>query len=354
MMGFKFLDFPEHISCALQSSLSDTLSSDFWSTGPKTSSLEERFSDIYNLSAVATSSGGTALHLIQLLYPNIKKIAVQSNTYFASILPWLDSSCEILLLGSSHNLLMPDLNRVKEIIPHNPDALILTHIGGYPNPDIASIADLCSKHNILLIEDCAHAPLVTIDNRKVGTFGDASILSFYPTKPIPAGEGGLLLLKDLSLACEAKRLRNYGKYQSDNTIYHKLPASVNCRMSDFTACIVNTLLDYYDELLSAKCHVASIYDKFFDSNSFLNQHYAASSQVTPSYYKYIAFVDSNDFCTSPVYDLPNQISSILDMNNYPYTFLGSSRFTPHTCLPITFSMDSRDVEYVLSEYNLNL
>ena len=353
MMGFKFLDFPDHILCALQTSLLDTLSSDFWSTGPKTTFLEERFSDIYNLSAVSTSSGGTALHLIRLLFPNIKKIAVQSNTYFASILPWLDSSCEILLLGSSHNLLMPDLDRVKEIIPHNPDAIILTHIGGYPNPDIAAIADLCSRHNILLIEDCAHAPLVTIDNRKVGTFGDASILSFYPTKLIPAGEGGLLLLKDLSLAAEAKRLRNYGKYQSDNIIYHQLPASVNCRMNDFTASIVNTILDHYDQLLEHKHFIDSLYDRFFDSYSFLKQNYSSTNVVSPSYYKYIAFVDSAEVCTSPVYDLSNQISSILDSNNFPYTFIGNNHFTHHSCLPITFSMDVHDVNTVTASFDVN-
>lgn len=349
-MAFKLLDFPDHINSSLQSALNDTLSSGYWSTGPNTLSLEERFSGIYNLSSVATSSGGTALQLIKLLFPGIKKLAVQSNTYFASILPWLESSCDILLLGSSNSLLMPDLSRVEEIISHKPDAIIITHIGGYPNPDIASIAELCSKHNILLIEDCAHSPLVSIGNRMVGTFGDASILSFFPTKPIPAGEGGLLLLKDETLATEAKRLRNYGKYQSDNVILHRLPASVNCRMNDFTAAIVNTLLDYHEELMHQKRQIAKLYDQFFNSSSFLIKNYHSSASISPSYYKYIVFTSDSAFSTSPVYDISNQICSILDNNNYPYIFFGESRFTPHICLPVTSSMVASDVDQVLESY----
>ena len=349
-MAFNLLEFPPHISKALQSSLSDTLSSGFWSTGPRTFSLEDRFSDIYNRSAISTSSGGTALQLIRYLYPGIKKLAVQSNTYFASILPWLDNSCDIILIGSSNGLLMPDLNSIKSIICEDPDALILTHIGGYPNPHIEEIAFLCRQHNILLIEDCAHSPLVSIGGKFVGTFGDASILSFFPTKPIPAGEGGLLLLKDSDLAIEAKRMRDYGKYKEDNIIYHKLPASINCRMNDFTATIVSTILDYYDELLEQKNCISSLYDNFFKSSSFLRANYTDTSNIAPSYYKYIAFVANTDICTSPVYDSPNQINSILDMNDYPYTFFGDSVFTPHSCLPITASMDPTDVQHVLSYY----
>ena len=134
-------------------------------------------------------------------------------------------------------------------------------------------------------------------------------------------------------------MRDYGKYKEDNIIYHKLPASVNCRMNDFTATIVNTILDYYDELLEQKNCISNLYDDFFKSSSFLRVNYTDTSNIAPSYYKYIAFVVNTDICTSPVYDSPNQINSILDMNDYPYTFFGDSVFTPHSCLPITASMD---------------
>ena len=74
--------------------------------------------------------------------------------------------------------LSPSLEYVKEACRFGVDAIILTHIGGYPIPEIKKIADFCQNNEILLIEDCAHSPLTKIDDKYVGSFGDASIFSF--------------------------------------------------------------------------------------------------------------------------------------------------------------------------------
>jgi len=175
-MGYKFLDFNKSINEQLEKSLVDVLHSGFWSTGPQSRLLEDTLSEIYQRPCVTTSSGGTALQSISVLYPQIKKIAVQSNTYFASCLPWISANKEIILLGSKKNLLMPDIRIVKNALEHEPDAIVLTHIGGYPNPDILEISNLCKQRGVMLIEDCAHAPLVKINGQYVGTFGDGTIL----------------------------------------------------------------------------------------------------------------------------------------------------------------------------------
>ena len=99
-----------------------------------------------------------------------------------------------MLLGAASDSLMPSLEIVQAAIEKSPDALILTHIGGYPNPQISEIANLCNKKNVLLIEDCAHSPLVKINNKYVGTYGDAGILSFYePEKEILPSDGLLVI-----------------------------------------------------------------------------------------------------------------------------------------------------------------
>ena len=72
---------------------------------------------------------------------------------------------------------------------------------------------------------------------------------------------------------------------------------------------------------------------------------------TPSYYKYIAFVENSEYCTSPVYDSSNQLHSILDMNAYPYNFIGSKSNISHVCLPVTYSMRKLDVQTVLQAYS---
>ena len=111
---------------------------------------------------------------MSLLFPEIKRIAVQTNTYFASCLPWVTANKEIILLGSSQKLLMPDISIIKDALDHQPDAIVLTHIGGYPNPDILEISNLCKERGVILIEDCAHSPFVSIDDQYVGTFGAVS------------------------------------------------------------------------------------------------------------------------------------------------------------------------------------
>ena len=134
MMGYKFLDFGQAINDQLEKALVEVLHSGFWSTGPQSKLLEESLLKIYQRPCVTTSSGGTALQTVSLLFPQIKKIAVQSNTYFASCLPWVTANKEIILLGSNKNLLMPDISIIKDALEHQPDAIVLTHIGGYPNP----------------------------------------------------------------------------------------------------------------------------------------------------------------------------------------------------------------------------
>ena len=76
---------------------------------------------------------------------------------------------------------------------HKPAAVMVVHIGGHIAFDIDRIAELCRAEGIVLIEDCAHAHGASWNGRKPGTFGDAGIWSFAPTKTISTGEGGLLV-----------------------------------------------------------------------------------------------------------------------------------------------------------------
>ena len=347
-MGYKFLDFSQPINDQLEKALVEVLRSGFWSTGPQSKLLEDSLSQIYKRPCVTTSSGGTALQTVSLLFPQIKKIAVQSNTYFASCLPWITANKEIILLGSNQNLLMPDISIIKDALKHQPDAIVLTHIGGYPNPDILEISNLCKDNGVILIEDCAHSPFVSIDHQYVGTFGDAAILSFFPTKPIPAGEGGVVILKDSLKAEQARRLRDYGKYPLDGSLHHSLPALPNARMNDFSAAIANVIIDNYKSIIQHKEELADIYDSKLGEYSFKKINYT-KSVVSPSYYKYICFIEDSPIKTSPVYDHTNQITSILDENSYPYTFIGETRsWVPHVCLPITPSMNESDIYDVIS------
>ena len=348
-MDFKLLDFPSKINQKLSDNLSKVIKSGFWSTGPESKSLELYFANRYKRECICTSSGGTALQLLHDTFSQIKKIAIQSNTYFASSLPWINSNKEIILIGTESDNLMPSFNIVKDALAEGPDALIITHIGGYPNPDIQLISKICQEQGVLLIEDCAHSPFVSINKKYVGTFGDAAILSFFPTKPIPAGEGGLIIIKDKYKAKLIKKIRDYGKFKDDDgSIKHLLPAFPNARLNEFSAVVVNTILENYELLIASKRKIAAFYDTSLDENHILSKIYPKNLNLELSFYKYICFLDYSKYKTAQVYDRDNQLISIFKDNNIKFKFIGEQEYSvEHICLPITYSMTLDDAEKVI-------
>jgi dTDP-4-amino-4,6-dideoxygalactose transaminase len=92
------------------------------------------------------------------------------------------------------------------------------------------IARYCREHGIFLLEDCAHAHGADWGGRRPGTFGDAGVYSFYATKTVSTGEGGVLVSADEDLRAHARAFRDYGK--PDYAV-----AGLNFRMSEFTAAL---------------------------------------------------------------------------------------------------------------------
>src|SRR5207245_5774021 len=99
----------------------------------------------------------------------------------------------------------------RKVERHKPKAAFLVHIGGHIAFDAERIADLCRSEGIVLIEDCAHAHGAEWNGRRAGTFGDAGVWSFAPTKTISTGEGGMLVSKHAEASDFARARRNYGK-----------------------------------------------------------------------------------------------------------------------------------------------
>ena len=84
----------------------------------------------------------------------------------------------------------------RKVAEHKPAAAMVVHIGGHIAFDIDRIVELCRAEGIVLLEDCAHAHGASWNDRKPGTFGDAGLWSFAPTKTISTGEGGLLVSRN--------------------------------------------------------------------------------------------------------------------------------------------------------------
>jgi dTDP-4-amino-4,6-dideoxygalactose transaminase len=168
---------------------------------------------------------------------------------------------------------------------------MLVHIGGHIAFDVERIAALCEAKGIFLIEDCAHAHGATWNGKRPGSWGDAGVYSFYATKTISTGEGGMLVSENEELLEFARYFRNYGK--PDYAHF-----GLNFRLSEFTAAIGLVQTERLEEIVAWKQEVARTVLDPANPNRLKMPDGMASG-----YYKYIVFTEV-DRSTGKVYDEP--------------------------------------------------
>ena len=93
-----------------------------------------------------------------------------------------------------------DPNEIRKKISANTKGVMVVHLAGLIPPEMKEIQEICKENNLFLIEDAAHAPGASIDNKKAGNLGDVGCFSFFPTKPMTTGEGGIITTNDVKLA----------------------------------------------------------------------------------------------------------------------------------------------------------
>lgn len=137
-----------------------------------------------------------------------------------------------------------------------PKAVIAVHLYGHPC-DMDALADVCRRHDLVLIEDCAQAHGATWRGNKVGNFGAAAAFSFYPTKNLGAfGDGGALATAAAQIAGNAAALRQYGwrkRYISDE-------AGMNSRLDELQAALLRVRLARLDADIAARRQIALAYE----------------------------------------------------------------------------------------------
>ena len=157
------------------------------------------------------------------------------------------------------------LDEVRKAIAQGAKALVVTHLYGQAHLQISEIADCCKSAGVKLIEDCAQAHGAIVQNKRVGSFGDAGCFSFYPTKNLGAlGDGGAVVTNNLKVAKRVAQLRQYGwsvKYKVE------FAGGRNSRLDEIQAAILADLLPYLDDRNSSRRKIASQYSKFITNQA---------------------------------------------------------------------------------------
>jgi perosamine synthetase len=203
--------------------------------GPEVKSFESEFSKfVGGRDCVAVNSGTSALHLclIALGIGPGDEVIVPSFTFAATanVVALVGATPVFVDIDPRTYCLNPIL--IKAALTRNTKAIIVVHLYGLP-ADMVPISKIAKEHSLLVIEDAAQAHLGSINNKMVGTLGDAAAFSFYPTKNMTSGEGGIAVLSDSKQARICRLLRNQGmerRYQNELPGY-------NLRMTDIHAAI---------------------------------------------------------------------------------------------------------------------
>lgn len=264
-----------------------------WSEGKFTGIFEDKWSEHNQLEAVAFSSwGGAALAALEFFNVKDKVVLCPSNTFMATPLSVIKAGGKVEFVDcNKEDLCISLLDLENKIKKYHPTAVWAVHIGGHIAFQIEEIAKLCKKNNIILIEDCAHAHGASLNGKKPGSWGDAGIYSFYATKTISTGEGGMLVTRNKDLKEYARQYRNYGKF--DYAVH-----GLNYRMSEFTAAIGCVQVDRLKDIVEWKNSYAR---KYLDPQ--FSKKIIFPEGMISGYYKYIV-LEPIEKSTGKVYDQP--------------------------------------------------
>jgi dTDP-4-amino-4,6-dideoxygalactose transaminase len=229
------------------------------SQGRRVQEFEKRLAGfIGKKNAAATSSGTAALHLAlmaldikerdEVIIPSFVCSALLNAIHYTRATPVL-VDIEPLTFNLS-------ADAVKRAVTRKTKAIIVPHLFGCP----AQI-DRLTKLGIPLIEDCAQAIGATFKGRRVGSIGLLSVFSFYATKVITSGEGGMVLSDSKSLISKIKDLRDY-----DNKNDYLL--RYNYKMNDIQAALGLSQLARLDEFIARRREIATLYFREFKNCHF--------------------------------------------------------------------------------------
>lgn len=195
-------------------SVVDTLRSGWITTGPKTKQFEADFAAFLGdgVYALAVNSATAGLHLA------VEAIGIGSGDEVITTTHTFTATAEVIRYTQAHSVFVDidpdtfciDPSKIEAAITNRTKAIIPVHYGGM-SCDMDAIREIAHRHRLKIVEDAAHALPTTWKGRLVGALDtDATVFSFYATKPVATGEGGMLVTRDEEIAKRARVMRLHG------------------------------------------------------------------------------------------------------------------------------------------------
>jgi dTDP-4-amino-4,6-dideoxygalactose transaminase len=241
-----------------QRKFSEVLESGWFILGNQVKEFEKNFAAYTGsrfCAGVASGLDALILALKVFQFEAGCEVIVPSNTYIATILAIVQNGFTPVLVEPDITTYNIDPGKIEEKITTKTRALLVVHLYGKVC-DMDLILDICRRHKLKLIEDCAQAHGAKYKDKMAGTFGDFGAFSFYPTKNLGAlGDGGALTTNDEDLDGRIRVLRNYGS----RVKYYNEYVGYNSRLDEVQAAFLNVKLKKLDEINAHKRKLAGLY-----------------------------------------------------------------------------------------------
>lgn len=237
--------------------VTDVMKTGIIAQGRKVKALEDKFAKFCGTEyAIAVNSGTAALHT-SLNAAGIKQgdeVITTPFTFIATANTILMQGAKPAFVDINEDIFNIDPEKIEEKITKKTKAIVAVDLYGHPC-DYDKLNEIAEKNKLALIEDACQAVAAEYKQQKTGSFGDISAFSFYATKNIVCGEGGMITTNNKGYASNSRLFRQHGR--SSMTEYEYIKLGYNYRMTDISAVILLEQLKKIDFITKTRIENAN-------------------------------------------------------------------------------------------------
>lgn len=269
----------------LLADIESILTSGVLTMGPFLERFEAEFAAHAGVAHAVAMNSGTAPMEVALRYWEVAggEVVMTTNTFMATVHAAQLAGARPVLADIDADGLTSTLAQIEPLVTPRTRAVVVVHVGGRIVPGIDEVITFCADRGLPLLEDAAHAHGSAWADRRAGSFGQAGSFSFFPTKVMTTGEGGMLTTSDERLAAFARSYRCHGI--GEQRLLERIGA--NYRMPEISAAMGLRQLARLGETIAERRRIAACYDEQLEPLAGRLWHTPApATHETNAYYKY--------------------------------------------------------------------
>lgn len=341
--------------------IQEVLSTGQLTLGKYGAEFEQKFAQFCGTRhAIAVNSGTSSLEIIlRALGVEGKDVLVPTNTFFATAAAVIHARGHPVLVDMDPESFAIRPEDLEKRLTSKTAGVIVVHIGGIVSRRLPELQQWAAKKGLWLVEDAAHAHGSSYKGVRAGAFGIAGSFSFYPTKVMTSGEGGMIVTSDDCIADEARIYRDQGKTSFTQTAHIRM--GYNWRMSEPHAIIGLKHLERLPAMINDRRRIAALYDRELRTLKGLTT-VAVPAEGGCNYYKYLVVLNQRQdrkalktllrekygvSLAGEVYEAPLHKQPVFEAYVSGSLPVSEDYCARHLCLPVFSGMEKADAHHVL-------